>query len=143
MRAPKLTPGPLTKGFVAALVRRASEWTPGNKVIETARKEGYDAGFKNGERHAKDRLFQGARRLGELETMMRNFEAASGIKISGWDAGRIGEAVRIIMNAPKRTALVAALHNSTKHLERALKTTREACDALNAQEVPPTRRERT
>lgn len=97
-KAPKLEPKPLTRGFVAALARRANEAAheaiedrvrlATRQVREDAEKAVARAQSEHNTRHA------------ELFKRVREFEAASGINISrGWQDGeKIGAAVKVVLD---------------------------------------------
>jgi hypothetical protein len=93
-KAPKLEPEPVDKLFLAALLRNARDAFVSDPQIKQARKEGY----KDAERRYKGREKTEAERAKRLEEMIEEFQEKSGIHISTWKAGEIGEAVRAVRN---------------------------------------------
>lgn len=90
--APLLTPQPVTLDFVAALLRRVRDsYVPQKDVARLLRNERKDA-QEYERRHTEHNL-------GRLAKTIKDFEAASGVKVDAllWDAGDIGEAVRMVM----------------------------------------------
>jgi hypothetical protein len=98
--APKLSPQPMPREFLAALLRRAGDRQPITppdlgKKIETARAEGIAQGERNAawdRDHAKGEL-------ANLQDRIARFEKASGLKLDQWNAGDVGAAVRFVINA--------------------------------------------
>lgn len=93
IEAPKLTPAPLDRHFVAAMLKRATKGMISAESIQDkineARKQGEEIG-KNANKHSNERLTN-------LQKLILDFEDASGIKIDAWeDPIKIGEAVRFV-----------------------------------------------
>lgn len=95
--APPLTdgPGPLTRPFLAAILRNLAEGqadaVPRSSIeaeVRKARAEGIETGQER-ERSAFE----------ELRARIARFEEASGIEIDRWSAGRVGEAVKFLLNS--------------------------------------------
>ncbi len=102
--APKLTPQPVDREFLAALLRKAAGESPAEALLEaerrTARAEGLEAGRKQ-ETGQLDREI--ARLRGDLERSKQTiteFERHSGVSLTyAWGkTPQIGEAVRFVMN---------------------------------------------
>lgn len=100
--APLLTPNPISKGFLASLLRVVSEAiNPADQLaIERDKgwKEGYEYGLKNGnqqlERLSKDH--------DQLLKVLKDFEQASGVTVNQWgDGGNIGRAFKIAMEGER------------------------------------------
>ena len=88
--APKLDPKPLTRSFLAALLKRAVGTAP---AVTELKKE-HAAGYKEGEDHAKRLAGHDADKLKNLLEQIRLFENASGLAIEhGWEMAKIGTAV--------------------------------------------------
>lgn len=92
--APALMPIPLDRHFVAALGRRMSE----SSVDKSQLDEAYRNGHKFTTATVNQQIAVAVRgvktELDNLRLRVSGFEEASGIRIDGWDAGRIGETVR-------------------------------------------------
>jgi hypothetical protein len=90
--APKLTPESLDKGFVASILRKASEGMISRSEIDSQLaaqyKDGYERGSSssNGSHHKYE--------LDKLKESLAEFEKASGIEISTWNGRKIGELVK-------------------------------------------------
>lgn len=102
--AAKLDCEPVSRKFLAALLRRAHEqlehMVPKSDLEERLRVRLEEERAKIVEQfQSRDHLH---RRIKELEETIGKFEAASGVQISGsasmWMAGRIGEAVKVVMD---------------------------------------------
>lgn len=105
--APKL-PGPpwdnATRTFLAALLRAAQKVDPGREAMEAARKAGYAAGVKD-EKALAERELRKVRDALEAEQVLRQrFEAAAGVHITRYDAGRIGAAVKFVLDGGVQSA---------------------------------------
>lgn len=120
--APLLTPQPLDRPVLAALLKRAWMRSPvaeaAKKAVEQARKEGVERGL---ERARFDR-----EQLDALEKRIAAFEEASGVRLDSWRSPeKIGQAVRFVLedgNAlPTRVGrLRDQLMALAKDLDRAL-----------------------
>lgn len=97
--APKLTPIDVSKEFVAAMLRRAS--SADEAVIQTMVMEQLAKARQDDESYIKRRIESETRELQSLREQVREFEAASGIKISNrWNYGEnIGKAVKMVMKS--------------------------------------------
>lgn len=93
--APKLVAEPISRSFLAAMLRRACEQSADAAALQEARKEGYDKGVTDGKSYSS----QAAKELERIRENLRKFEEASGIRIDGYtyNAGKIGAAVKSIM----------------------------------------------
>lgn len=98
--APKLDPKPITRGFLAALLKRAADRSGyiRESEIEDRIKEAREQGQIHAENNSRFRLDE----LEELHKHVNEFEKASGIKIraSRWDMRdptKMGQAVKFIM----------------------------------------------
>jgi hypothetical protein len=120
--APKLDALPLDRAQLAAILRRAAECVVPKPQIEAelerARQQGEARGRRDaeaeasGERHAHERL----------RDAVAAFEAASGVEIPTWRAGRVGEAVQFVLNGGVEAAeeRLRALHAGARELAAAL-----------------------
>lgn len=87
VEAPKLSPAPLDRIFVASIMRRIYGLRPDRRELDRAVKAA-----------AKERREFGLRELDRLKAAVAAFETASGVKIVEWSAGEIGDAVRWVLN---------------------------------------------
>lgn len=95
--APQLTPEPLTRSFVAALLRRAAEGVDAIKA--EARRIGFEAGVSNGPDEHQSRMAALQRDMDLLRRNVQAFEVASGVSLErAWLAGEIGKAVKEILS---------------------------------------------
>ncbi len=94
--APNLEPKPLSRGFVAALLRRAYENQ--EALCNEAKKKGFAAGAQRGPEVHERKLSNTERKLQNLQETVDEFKEASGVDIGlhKWDGGNIGEAVEIV-----------------------------------------------
>jgi hypothetical protein len=114
-----LEPKPLSRSFLAALLRRASEGEAAALAAEFAR--GREDGIANGPAEHQRRMKALEDRVEFHKKKLAEFEAASGVKVDDWNAGRIGEAVKVVMSEYYRApeALVA-LRNGVANALRLL-----------------------
>ena len=92
-QAPPLTPQPWPRGFIASLLRAATEQLAPEAELKRVRAEGYGEGAK----HERENARQNAT---ELERTVAEFEKASGVAlvdVDRWQSGNIGEAVREVL----------------------------------------------
>jgi hypothetical protein len=96
---PLRTPVPITKDFLAAVLRRAHE-ADAELVDALIAKQRADEKLQaetRFEREVEYRVQNRTHRYGELEKAVAAFETAAGIKIGdAWEAGEIGKAVRLV-----------------------------------------------
>jgi hypothetical protein len=111
--APKLEPQPLTRGFVAAMLRKITETTVPKSVLEerVAAAVAANAGCESYE------LRSAKQRVQELEKIIEDFQEASGISLNRYVGGReLGERVarlQTFSNVDGRDRLLQA----KRHLE--------------------------
>ncbi len=87
VEAPKLTPAPLDRIFVASVMRRVHGLRADRREIDKAVKDAREEG-RSSER----------RELARTQQSIETFEKASGVKIVDWNAGEIGAAVQWVLN---------------------------------------------
>lgn len=97
--APKLEAEPWTRGFFAAVLRRAADCYLPKAQLDAA----FAAGAEQGKKANRSEVNYQMAQAEEYKTAIKVFEEKSGVRISTWDGGRIGDAVRLVMsNAPSR-----------------------------------------
>lgn len=97
IEAPKLTPEPMDRHFVAALLKRATKGLIPASSIEERIKEQVELRLENKCSHQDITVERLEKQLKEQSEMIRDFEDKSGVRINRWDNGRIAEAIKIIM----------------------------------------------
>jgi hypothetical protein len=114
--APKLEPEPMPREMLAALLRRAAE---GN-ADKAAMKERYEAGIKQGEKWAEQRLGRDKEALAKLREKVAAFEDASGIQLNGYgnDGAKVGAAVKCVLEMQGRFGAIGGLANTASALAR-------------------------
>lgn len=101
VKAPKLEPAPLDRGFIASVLRnvRDKAGLPQTK-LDKSFKDGYEAGRRATLEQARDqRQAVADRHRVPYETLLKTvkaFQEKSGLRIDSWNAGRVGELVRLI-----------------------------------------------
>jgi hypothetical protein len=93
-QAPRLTPKPLDRVFFASLMRKAFEAQ--EEIRRTADAQGFERGVAKGPEEHQRKLNAVERDKTALQNMIADFEAASGCSLSGWTAGEVGKAVKIV-----------------------------------------------
>lgn len=126
----RLEPQPLSRKFVAALLRRAHEWMEkqirDDERVNEAREKAYEEGRKS---ITDNRT---ATALEELSQAVRLFEEKSGVEITTYDAGQMGEAVKAFLYA-RDNDLHEAMEHTAEMIERDAKLIRERAAVLRAQ----------
>lgn len=119
VKAPPLEPVPVTRHFLAALLRRHFEaW---DAALRAARDEGYKKGAENGNGEIVARLTADRKHHEALREQVHEYEKASGLKIEfGWQHEEMGEAVRLLMDKRHRTDVLDMLKNDARAYERRL-----------------------
>lgn len=117
--AERLTPAALDRGFVAAILRRATEDVVPRGLVDSA----VDAKLKKCEEEWEDRKSREDRKLRsdlkEMQDDLKAFEEASGVVLRHreWEYGRIGAAVRIVMDAARSEHIMNDLEAQAAHLK--------------------------
>lgn len=93
---------PVPRDFVAAVFRRAAEVVGDAKVLKAEYRRGFEAGMEAGGRTEAREVTYLNRQLEELRAGIKGFEEASGLRFSHWQGGRIGEAVRAVLDGESR-----------------------------------------
>jgi hypothetical protein len=130
--AKSLEPKPLTRHFLAALLRRASENEAG--ILSAEYERGREAGIANGPDEHQRRMKQKDAEIADLKKEIADFEEASGVELNRWNYGRIGDAVKLIMGdyyrAPEQiVALREGIANTLKRLDQDIATAQKLIDS--------------
>jgi hypothetical protein len=96
--APQLTPVPIGKNFVAAMMKRATKGMVPIGSIEERIKEARDEAKIEAERNMPYQLKSLREEMSDLQKRVSDFEQASGLTITGWRPRpvKMGEAVKFI-----------------------------------------------
>lgn len=127
-QAQRLEPQPLDRIFVASVLRRAVEQLSGQTRIKAARNEGWEAGLQDARRRLQLDGESEEKELERLKAAIAEFEAASGVRLTTWDAGRIGRAVDAVLRNDAR----ARLRQQRDQLHRIVTTMDEALAEMAA-----------
>lgn len=94
--APVLSPEPVSRKFLAAVFRRATEQSVDAKTLKAR----FDDGFKRGKETADVPAAYELTQLRKLREKVKEFEEASGVRIDGglYDGEKIGKAVRMVLS---------------------------------------------
>jgi hypothetical protein len=104
--APALTPVPMAKPFVAAMLRRVAETTVPKIVVDARLEQALADRRKQRESSERYELGRAQQRIEALEKVISDFQEASGIHLDQWSYGRgIGEAVRKVVHQSNSTYL--------------------------------------
>lgn len=130
-KAPKLEAKPMTKGLLAAILRRTCETlTPearAKELMDIARKEGREEGRKFGEEQVKYKQSE----LDRLQEKVRTFEQASGVQLgSFWNGENIGRAVRAVLEGERNQP-----EERLRDVRRAAENVIKLCDKALEPEV--------
>jgi hypothetical protein len=100
--ATRMEPKPLTRPFVAAMLRRTAEWA--EKIVKDSGQ--FKKGYEKGKQAAEADVKLGALNLKALQDKVSAFHKASGVDIADcWNGTKLGDAVRSILNGRHLTRL--------------------------------------
>lgn len=123
----KLEPAPLTRVFVAAMCRAAQKASPAKLEIDAAVAAAVKIERANQEAVYKQNRESNRFNYERLRGEVNEFEAASGVRIIGWQAGDIGKAVKTVLNG--------GLNEQAKTIRDALRQIGGVHDGLRALEA--------
>jgi hypothetical protein len=94
--APSLSPEPLPRTMLAAMLKRAIDQAKAPGKVE------FDRGYVAGKASMQERIEAAGKhateRRAEIQKAVDEFEQASGVRINEWQGKKIGEAVRLVLN---------------------------------------------
>lgn len=93
-QAPKLESKPLTRTFVAAMLRREAEAANTKVTSSSEYKRGYQEGLSCGKDSSKRQLERIKQELNHLKGSLEDFEREVGIRIDRWNGGHLGKLVK-------------------------------------------------
>lgn len=99
--APKLEPIPLTHGVVVSMLKRAVSKIDG-MISRDSIGEEIKKAIEQGAERASWQYQQTESNYNNLKEALKIFEEKSGVNINQWTAGRVGDAVKIVLSANKR-----------------------------------------
>lgn len=99
VEAPELTAQPITKAFLAAILRRAHDVGTPAAVIEAEVAKRVEERLKRNRENAAYDLRAVKGELERLQGAVKAFEESSGVHIDRWGGERIGDAVRFVLEA--------------------------------------------
>lgn len=96
--APQMTPRPIDRDFLAAIMRRIGEQKMPEALVARARAEGRQEAEKESHEHINTIRERAREDFEKLRAQVSTFEVASGISINEYtDSHKIGEAVRVVL----------------------------------------------
>lgn len=99
-KASKLGDPAMDRFFVAGLLRAAQRHQPGHAELEAARLAGRAEGIRDQEAAGGSALRAAEHSLAQLQQRIALFTQASGVSLDeSWEHGRIGAAVRVVLEA--------------------------------------------
>ena len=134
--APLLKAETMTRGFLAAIMRRVAENSPEAQLAqryacgkEDGHNEGYEAGAKSG---------VAGIRLQELRKTVAEFEQASGVSLQDWRLGDVGQAVQALRDVHPGLlkAKYLSLRDQLANVVRGLDDAVAAVGELDGRELP-------
>jgi hypothetical protein len=137
--AERLDPKPLDRKFVAAILRRADEWTTVQLRDDARVVAAQQAGRLAGLEEAKEVSGYAKQELDELRKRLADFQQKSGINVDNYHYGNIGEAVKAFLWAKKHESadelegtanLIEASARTLRERARILKENRAACEGV-------------
>lgn len=117
--APKLKPKPLSREFVAAVLRRAHDSQAVLLLAELQR--GIEKGVAEGPERQQVHTKGLESRIADLEKSIADFQAASGLKIDMYNGRHLGEAVKLVQSEYFRTpSRLRQLRDSAQELVKSV-----------------------
>jgi hypothetical protein len=92
--APKLSPQPITREFLAAMLKRTGDWAAQIANNSTRFQEGREAGREE----RRYEIEKAKRDAADLRENVSRFQEASGVVIDRWNSGNVGDAVRLVLS---------------------------------------------
>jgi hypothetical protein len=130
VKAPALSPEPLDRPFLAALLRRAgqaSEALIASRVVDAT-----EAARKRADERAEAEIKRRTEGRAEAAAAIEEFQTASGIRINSYEAGEIGKAVAALMRLRARTGSWNGLTSIAERLTNLADAARAAHTELSA-----------
>lgn len=87
-------PATIDRSFAASFVRALVDRSLNKTTIQAE----YDRGYQRGQASKESDVERAEKRVEEIRQRISTFEENSGVKLDPWNAGRIGEAVKLILN---------------------------------------------
>lgn len=120
VEAPKLEARPLTRTFVAALLRRATEGVVSTSEVQKLVEERLEQALSYERESHKRTVKNLMETCDSFETRIRDFEAASGLKLDSWvDGKELGKAVAFVRSG--RGTMMRELAGAETRLANALR----------------------
>ena len=130
--APKLEAAPMSRAFVAAMLRRVSETTVLKSTYDAkvqADVESLMTSRTRSETYELDRLRS---RMESLEKEIADFESVSGLRLGGWPGGKqLGESVRMLASRTHVTGR-QRLEQARRDVERSADSLRQVMTYIDA-----------
>lgn len=126
VEAPTLKPEPLTRSFIASLLRCATENVVSKLALEQLVEERITARVSQQKEWDARRLKQLESEVAELRKNIDEFEKASGVRIRDWQgSAKVGQAVKLVLEDGKRLEnhierVKSAMTDLAERAERAL-----------------------
>lgn len=128
--APKLEAEPPTRRFLASVLKASADYVTPEAWVKHAADEAYMKGIEEGHKQHEHEIKNLRESLASNQKAIDEFQRASGVRISQWDAGQIGSAVRIVSQGPEQ--VLSYLRREKEHLGRMVKTIDDALTDLGA-----------
>lgn len=129
--APPLSPKPLTPTFVAAMLRRASEFVAPDEWV----KDKVDAIWENSRRNAEaiysNEAARAKKEAEEIRKAVADFEANTGVSVVGYSSSRSAQTFKMVKRAIDEMDM--NVEYQADRLERAAKLLREAAAMIPKQ----------
>jgi hypothetical protein len=99
VEAPKLSPKPVDRLFLAALLRKVTENMAAEQQLEQAKKRGRDEGFEEGKEVSRREIAYAEEKQKAAEERIEEFERATGLRYDSWrPVAEVAQAVKIVLN---------------------------------------------
>lgn len=142
-QGPKLTPDPVSRAFLAGLLRKAAEAVAPAWVapIQSLEREPFDAAYKQGEEAATERAKTNglltAKENERLKQAIAEFEEKSGLSINNWNAGNVGAVVGVLLNRRSWQVIMEQERRKLERLKGDYEHQVEQVAAMEAFDFPP------
>lgn len=134
-KAPKLSPQPLERSFLCALLRRAHEQMESKSAQDEAYQRGWEEGRLKGEKTNNGTLYYLRQEHERLKKSVKAFHEKSGIHIDSYDGGQVGAVAKALFEKDFG-GLQDNLRRMEQNLTEALGKIREAKEELKGARKP-------
>ena len=130
-RAERMKSKDVDRSFLGALLRRAHEHLKAELQNDARVTEARNKGHEEGLRERDWKIKDSAEDLAKLQKQIKEFEEASGLTLTSWNAGNVGDAVKAFMKARQYDdSVIARMERTAGWIEDTAKGLREQVELI-------------